>query len=481
MSADLDLLGFSSSPGSRLAKASYRAGLTIYPHDNNPAFPSRSTSARYLDWEPTRTEGTVVSLSWSKRLGKPAAQWSAVVKLGPKATINPLAGDILDGDWVDLEINRNGVLFGLGRGIVDSVRLKKSSSGGATSRTLTITGRDHGALFEFPISWNNIFVKTISELGLGLHYRRIPGAPTGTPGEMFERLILATFAKGSSANQSEWTFPPDLKTTSGKRTFVEDLQINVEGELRGRFAGETQLWTGSGQTLQQTLTGWCNPLLNEWFYDFDDAVGRMQATIRERPYVNLFDNLESPYFGLAQHVIPDWMVTEDDLGRGGAERFNIFQIMADMHYYKGQEQAAITATRYSKEEIERYGIRPYAQSTKYITFNKGGGWEKERAIWQALVADWFSVNPYLLSGTMTIGAMLPEVKIGSRITIDTGDPKTSLTAYVEGVDHSFKWAPSAGGGPDTTTSLTLTRGFIGTDADHLKLVKDVSGKYQDKF
>ncbi|MCK5800721.1 MAG: hypothetical protein KAI47_26220, partial [Deltaproteobacteria bacterium] len=59
--------------------------------------------------------------------------------------LDPSMGDIIDGDWVDVSVLRNGVRFTICRGIVDSVRESKTSVTGATVKTVTVNGRDHGA------------------------------------------------------------------------------------------------------------------------------------------------------------------------------------------------------------------------------------------------------------------------------------------------------------------------------------------------
>jgi len=496
----LQLEGFQSDRQKRLAKASHRAGITIYPHDNDPVFTQRKSRARYLNWDPRVTEGTVVQLSWSKRLGAPSGSWSAAVKLGRSASIEPMAGDVMDGDWADIVINRNGIPFPLCRGVVDSVRLKTGSAGGATTRMLVLTGRDHGAMFEAIVAWNNIYVQTVGELCFGLNAKRIPGEPGDTPDGMFEKLISATFARGevegswlldrsdpNSANRSAWNLPPALQTSTGKQIFLEALKIGRSG-TRGYFANEQQLWTGAGQSLHQTLTNWCNPLLNEWRYDVGTLrkIGgaysmAMEANIREKPFVNTADAEFSPFFrDLPTWRIPSWLISDTDLGRSGYERFNIYQLMADMHYYRGQEQLAMTPAIYSREAIRRHGIRPYNETTKYLMAVEGGGLEDERRAWQQLIVDWYAPNPYLLSGTVTIDAMVPEIQIGSRFILDTGDPTTTLQFYVEGVDHGFRWAPSSGG-PSSSTTLMLTRGFRGSDKDYLKMVQAISKQYVDKF
>lgn len=485
----LNLVGFSSDKNSRVAKPYYRVGIHVYPHSNDPVFTNRKSKIRKLNWVKDETEGSVFSWNWSKQLGQTAGSWTASIKQGRESTLNVMDGDIIDGDWADVIVNRNGVEFPICRGVIDSARQSTGSSGGATTRTITLAGRDHGALFEHIIAWNNIYIQTFGELSFGLHAKRIEGEPGGDPSTMFERLIRSTFALGTDANRSAWQLPPALTTVTGSKHFIDELSIFNNSQTRGYWMNEQQLWAGSGQTLHQTISEWCNPLLNEWFYDIElqgDSISKDRlnifAEIREKPFVNTTEKLDSPFFTDIDHVkIPSWLIESTDLGRAGYERFNIFEISANQHYLKGQETTAMTPVIYSKEQIRKYGLRPKSDETKYIAQGGDGNWEIERRLWQKLVTDWYAPNPYFLSGTIVIGCMIPEIKIGSRFTIDTGNPKTSPTFYVEGVEHTFQWAMNETMGPKTNTRLMVTRGFVGTDQEYLNAVTAISSAFVDEF
>jgi|WetSurMetagenome_2_1015567.scaffolds.fasta_scaffold01389_13 hypothetical protein len=477
----LNLDGFQSDEKSRLVKPSYRVGLIFYPFDNDPVF-SRSSEKRTLNWIAAESEGTVVSFSWSKRLGQPSGQWSAQIKLGRGATLDPMAGDLLDGDWVDLHVLRNGVNFPLARGVLDTVREAKSTAGGATVRSYALTGRDHGAMFETLIAWSNIFAQSLSELTQGPLCREVGSEVGGAPDDVFKLLVNAVFSMGTSTTRSAWALPPALKSLTGVSTFGELISVNTE-PLRGALFN-INLWTQAGQSLHQLLSQWCNPLLNEWRYDADTKPGRdkfsLFAEIRERPFVNTVDGLGSAFFGLKTWTIPNWLVTDSDLGRSGHERFTIFELVADWQFGTPQEQTALAPPIWSQADVTQYGIRPYLESTIFVAEGSDGTWVNDRIDWQRQLVDWFAINPYLLSGSVTFGCMLPEIKVGDRLIVDTGDPSSSLQAYIEGVDHSFQWAADGASGPRSSTTLTVTRGWVGKDADLLEAVKTLSKRFVEK-
>lgn len=484
----IDLAGLKSEPGKALLRPHIRVGCSIYPHADNPIFTGRSTQERIINWDRTKTEGTITSFNWSKKMGEPAATWSMVVKLGRDASISPSDGDVMDGDWIDIQVMRNGVVFPLCRGVIDTVTDSGVSARGARVSTISIVGRDHGGLFMTPIAWNNIFVQSFSELSKGLYTEKMTGGPGGTPAELFKMLVDATFAQGTSPTQSAWMLPPALASKTNNERFGGELHVVNDSPTRGYYSNEMQLWTQAGQNLHQTLGTWCNPLLNEFWCDLEavdqtsfSATGegdKIQAQIRERPFVNTTDGMSSPWFSLLETRIPSWLIDSDQLARSGRERFTMFQITADFNYGNAQEQAALGAPLWSPEDVAKYGVRPYMESTKYINRASIGDWAAEKDDWQRLVADWFAPNPYWLSGTLNLATMLPEIRIGERVRVDTGNVYSDLTAYVEGVEHTFEFTKQR---PRSRTKLTLSRGFRGTDDELLRMVQITSGRFKAGF
>jgi hypothetical protein len=478
----LSLDGFESDPEKKILRPHFRVGCRIYPHANNPVFPGRSTREIVINWDPVETEGTITSFAWSKRMGDVAGNWSMNLKLGREAALDPSAGEIMDGDWIEIEVMRNGVVFPLCRGVIDTVTEAGSSSGGARISNWSLVGRDHGALFEHPLAWNNIHIQSMAELWKGIGTEKIKGAPGGSPSELFKRLIDATFAQGTSLTQSSWTLPPALAAkVGGLGRFGGELKVNNSTPTRGIYMNEMQLWTKAGQNLHQTLSQWCNPLLNEYWYDAGSHVSgtddQMQATIRERPFVNTTDGSGSPWFSVNETIIPAWIVEKDQLARSGRERFTIFQITADFNYGNTNEQAGVGAPLWSPEDVAQHGIRPWMETTKYINNSASvSGWVEEKDNWQRLAADWFGPNPYWLSGALDLSVMLPEVRVGERLRVQYGGAKDDLTSYVEGVDHSFEFGTGSRG-PKSRSKILLSRGFRGTDEALLSMVQTVSGRF----
>jgi hypothetical protein len=483
----LDIRGLQAT--TKLARIDQRIGITIYPHADDPVFSSRKTTPRKLNWKKDETEGSIVSFQWSKRIGEPAGNWAATVKLGRNASIDIMQGDVLSGDWVEIAVLRNGIEFPLCIGRVAAVRQDDHSERGATIRTIMLTGADHGGLFDTKVSWSNIYAQSFKEIAFGLYTFKIQGAPGGKPADLFEAIIGATFGSGAgSTTHSAWTLPPGLSNrltealTFGdfQPTFLEALDIR-KGETRGIYYNQSQLWNNPGETLGQALQRWCNPVLNEWIVDLDIESGpSMFASIHERPFINRIDAANSPWFKLDEYELPEWMIQAKGLGRSDHERCNIIQITVDMSYMSAIEQVGTMAPIFSLNDVNRHGIHPRLESTPFVSSGPYGNWNQDRSTWQRLLADWNAMNPYWLNGPVSAKALLPDCRIGQRFRLRRPTPDRDITAYIEGIDMVYQWAPSQSVGPSGMTALHLTRGWEGTDQSRLAAVINAGAQYVEK-
>lgn len=489
----LKLEGIKSKAGQKIAKQHVRAALTVYPHSGDAVWTSRKSAARKFTWDKDETEGTILSLNTVKTMGAPSGQWVSSVKLAHDSDLDIARGDIMDGDWVDITFLRNGVEFHTMRGVVESARQRKVSSGGATAKVFNLTGKDHGAPFETPIAWQSIWVQTLGELVRGIMTDKVKGAIGGSPDEMFKILVEAGLQRGSSRNKSNWQLPPALakiatESPSDRPYFYEALEVETD-DTRGAYYNEVQLWTQPGQTLHQTLQQWCNPILNEIYYDLREGLRKigqdprrpeMVAYIRERPFPNTTEGLQSAWFGLDTLEIPDWIVQDYDMGRDGSQRYTLIELIADFGFINPQESAAFAAPIWNQLDIQTHGIRPWQQNVRYVAKDgtAQGEWLTERKAWQKLVTDWYAPNPYFLGGSIGSGLLLPEAKIGTRLKYDTGIEKTSERSYIEGVENKYSFTRAGHSGK---TSLTLTRGFPGSEKAYLDMVTAAAKNYKEVF
>ncbi|MBT8430091.1 MAG: hypothetical protein KJN79_09295 [Gammaproteobacteria bacterium] len=493
MTAKLKLDGISSKDGQRIVYQHVRGKLIVYPHSGDQIWTDRKARARVFSWDRAETEGTILALNTHKTMGAPSGTWQATIKLAHDSDLDLARGDIMDGDWVDVIFLRNGIEFSVMRGVVEAVQLKKMSAEGVTARTFTLTGKDHGAPFEMPIAWQSFWVQSLGQLFRGIMTDRVKGAIGGSPDEMFEILIDAAFAKGRGGNRSNWQLPDSLAKVSTddpveEPYFRQALQVTTE-PTRGAYYNEIQAWTQVGQTLHQTLQQWCNPIMNEIYYDLVEGLRRignekarpeMYATLRERPFCNTVEGLEGAWFSLDTLSVPDWLVEDYEVGRDGTQRYNLIELIADFGFVNPQEAAAFAAPIWDRIDIEIHGLRPWQQNVRYVAKDNAqqGLWQNERKLWQKLLTDWYAPNPYFGNGRIGAGILLPEAKIGTRVKYDTDNEKTSERYYLEGVENTYSFSRAGHYG---RTKLSVTRGFPGSEKDYLKMVQAATRNYDEVF
>jgi hypothetical protein len=88
-----------------------------------------------------------------------------------------------------------------------------------------------------------------------------------------------------------------------------------------------------------------------------------------------------------------------------------------------------------------------------------------------LITSWYGLNHEWLNGSVNLSFLLGEARAGHRLLIQGDAPEDQTQAYIEGVSHSWKFPTGA------TTSLSVTRGFIGTDVQLIEAVASKEAKF----
>jgi hypothetical protein len=486
----LMLDGLMSEAEAKIVRCHSRMRAVIYPHDGDPIFSERSTTAKKIEFDDPHQAGdfSLRMFQWSKVLGQAAGKWTATIKVDPRFSfLQPERGDLLPGDWIEFEFLRNGVTFPLCIGIIDTIEEDKTSIGGATRTVWNLTGRDFAKVLEHPITYSNIFARQLGEIVAGLMTKRVKGKIGGSPAELFRLILEAAFTEGRTS--TIWQVPKSFGDSKGMGPvrMIDVVDIQDGWETAGAYYNEVQLWNKSGQTLAQALDFWCFPLLHQLTYDVADPdrdqYGStslpVRAVIRQRPYINTADGIDSPWFDLPTWTIPSWLIKRRSLARSDLERFNIIQLLTDVGWEGSSAEQTITAApQYAPESIKRYGIRAYTPNTHFIA----GGldkWATLRGEQQDLLVDWHSPNPYFLSGNVALPIPLVEARIGHRLKIDSGTPGEMLTLFIEGHQLTYQASTSPEEPPRGTSTLMVTRGYKGTDQEGLALVQKCVDMYED--
>lgn len=476
----------------------------VYAHGDDPVFSLDAQRGAIEFNGPDAPAGTLSSsaisnVSWTKTLGQASGRFSIDVK-----TRSPdlFERGILDDDWLDLSFTQHGRKYHVCRGMIDTVRERRRVSNGATERTFTITGRDHGKPFERIQVFFNRYIG--ENVGGGATLRafinsnegsRVFGdVPTTVNAFLFE--FLRQLNRSSNAR---WVVPPgvpgitltDTGTAVPHTVYFNDAVkfIRDDFESRPERSAYRPMFMDpegfSGHTLWDLAKEWSDPGFCELFTDLvrkdtllppgpDEELrpenSAMGVIIRTKPFPSqVFGTFaQSPWFQLPLHVVTRQEIDDSDEGKGGEERFNTFFVRSVASNEYSNQNVDITKPLWYHADVARRGLLRMDISSNYVsaTADNKGMVEKLRE----LLRDWYGLNAYFKNGTLPLGHGRPEIRVGSRVRIPGASPNEDMTYYVEGITHTWSLGKMR-------TVLTVTRGWQGTDQDLMRAVGDLEERY----
>jgi hypothetical protein len=348
---------------------------------------------------------------------------------------------------------------------------------------------------------------------------------TGTPAH-FVRFLIETWLANNGIGESQWMLPASLGGDAFHAmlnlTTIQDMDQYTNGILHNPNIISVDGQQGS--KLWESMSNLSHGLLNEMWVDlappptppaaFVSPAGGFQlgsrraasgsssgsglssappldglvpsVYLRERPFpIRSDDGRHSnhrKWDQLRTRRLRPGDVQSRSLARGGAShRYNYWQLdavgLASQDYgninllQRGIE--GVEAGRpgnnpiFNAESMGRHGVRRYAQSTRFLpmrqTDTDAETWVRVAARWLKKLHDWYVIAPLELSGSLTLTRIMPEIRIGERVSEERHEGK--IFFYCEGVQHEWQY-PNAG-----RTTLTLTRGEY-EDEDLLDRVYD---------
>ena len=445
------------------------------------------------------TNHSIIGVNTSKTL-EGTGKFTLTFK--PGRGITPL-DQFVDDDWVDIVFKKHGRVYHTMRGLIDRVgRTRTVTGSGATVTTYTIAGTDFQKIWEQTPIWFNRFSLENVEGSWAYHvYSFIPNLG-GAPDNVVKAFLVGWLEKFGNAGRANWDTPSTLPNTSGN--FLDDIagkNFNTDGftGYPTRVAIDPNLMNPSG-TLWSLAKEWADPAFCELFCDLgkhgtplfaDEELPVKDSTMcvffRDRPFPltdNVTDDKGAPadilclgknskWFSLPTHIVARQEIQQDDVGREGAERMNAFFVSPQLQ----QETLAAGGVElmqplWNPNDMKKHGFRRYDVYSHYKT--QGGRLLTLSTVQRQMLQNWYAMNPYLLSGSITLGHGRPEIRIGTRIRIpaDNGDSSNDETYYVEGVTNDWKF------GVGIRTTLQVTRGFVGTDEKLLRAMESTLADYE---
>jgi hypothetical protein len=167
--------------------------------------------------------------------------------------------------------------------------------------------------------------------------------------------------------------------------------------------------------------------------------------------------------------IPETMVVAKNIGRAGVERYNAFMCNVRAAQELVSNNTPLMQPLMDATSVAQHGLRLFDASTRYVADVSTLGLLSTTH--RSMLRDWHCMNPYLLNGTIDLGTSMPNIKLGCRLRIPNTDPTLQETYYIEGYQHT--WSLMPGG----KTSVTVTRGWIGTDLDLVSTTTQIAANY----
>lgn len=433
-------------------------------------------------------KSAIVNATWTKTIGGGAGRWNLSIKSRKPEIFRK---GLQDDDWIDLTFLQHDRRFLTCRGMIDTIRGPRSVNNGATTTTWTISGRDHTKPFEVTDVFFNRFIGENVGGGATLRAwinsnegREIWGNVDATVyAFLFE--FLRQLGQGSNAR---WELPPGIPNTPF--TYFLDALRKQSDYFTNRperiavrpFFLDCDSWTG--HNLWQLAREWSDPAFCELWCDIirsdNNLLGvdeeltsenaAMAVILRDRPFPTGVNGpvIESPWFQLPMHIVQNTELGNTDEGRGGEERYNAFFLRSSTEAEFSNSNIDITKPIWDPKDIAYRGIRRMDISSSYVSpYMDNIGMVTDQ---RARLRDWYGLNPYFLNGTLPLVRLRPDIRLGSRVRIPGASPEEDVTYYVEGITHN--WSLGRG-----RTTLTVTRGWEGTDQSLAKAVAALETRY----
>jgi hypothetical protein len=438
---------------------------------------------------------SLISVTTNKAMGGSSGTFSFTLKPS-RAGDEKILDQIVDDDWVDIVFQRHDKRWHTMRGLVDDIRQSEAVVDGVTTNVFSITGRDFVKCWEQTPLWFSPFQgeNVVGATSLKV-FSTFQDVTALNPSEMAQAFLRGFVEELGNVGRANWEFPdtvPNVEAGGFINSIIFDTRQFSNDPERSALSFNYLMPNGNAWELAKQ---WSDPMFIELYADLLPATDRqtsralvddqtpfdledteMTVVIRDRPFPLVSQELEftgtnSLWFQLPMLTIPRQMVETTNKGRGGFERFNAFfvspQIVQEVLGAGGIELAT---PLWDPEDIRRHGLRRFDIQSQFtspkadlLTLS-----EKQRFI----IRDWYMMNPYLLNGSLEIAIGLPMAKIGTKVRILGEDEDSDQTFYIEEVSHDW----TAGG--KLSTSLGVTRGWVGTDDSLLDVMESVAARYE---
>ncbi|NIR15123.1 MAG: hypothetical protein GWN86_14755 [Desulfobacterales bacterium] len=505
--------GAAASIGGFQGSETTTAEVIFYSHSDDPIVLSaegfgflRAEGRRITDKKPG-----LLGINTSKVLG--SASGSFTITLKPSQSAESLFKRLVDDDWVDIVFYKHDKPWHVMRGLIDDIRRATVVGGnGATTQAFNIVGRDFGKIWEMTPVWFDPIASSLITEGVSRYLFQADGEIRGNPGQLAIIYLKRFMEEIEFYSGVNWIPPPTMpRIVPG--SFLNSVEFNTlpgtdfpkyfqnvpQRELffPSDFSPQGTLWDLAHQHSDPYFTEmWVDVLPNGDPYSrrlgnsdsMTTLESKMAVVMRDKPFPFVADadlNLTflPVWYDLPTFVVQRQELVGEDVGRSGMERFNAFYLATRLR----QEDMAQSALNLSEPTIDRQSIKRHGlrrmdvqtDTTPVLPPIPGLGVGDISLLGEFqrnLLVNWYCMNPYFLSGTLTLGRGRPDIRIGCKVHIPgkgTGPLAVvpEQVYYVEQVNHSWMATKKM------TTTLGVTRGWEGTDAEYLGQLTAVKSRF----
>jgi hypothetical protein len=459
-------------------KAGFRGSETVavsvvlYPHMDDPILSSDAMgpSIALNGVSNSDSEPSLISVETSKSLGAGSGTWNITIK--EPTSLTSIAEIIADDDWIDITFNVNGHLTHVMRGLIDSITVDESTSN-ATSRTVHLSGRDHGAILENTPIWLNQFnAEFLQTELLSIFVNSITPTPDTAVGS-----LIRGFLKTQASRDYATEFSPPIGVPYRQDDILDNIRIVMDDfdEFPERITPRLQMLDPQDRKLWDFVAEYADPMFCELFtdlvpkdgrpyFDVGESAGLDETSLgiifRTRPFPRRNSPIGDVWSQIPRVYLSPQDISSSSIGRSGQERFNVFYASAELI---NPEHAKLIPPIINTDDAKRHGIKEITTHSSYIPkdakADKSG--ELLQSDYRDMMLDFHVLNPYLWNGTLSLGNLRPDIRIGSRLTIQGESERRNMNFYTEQVSHSWNLGQSK-------TTLGVTRGWRGTDATYLQ-------------
>lgn len=466
------------------------ANVTIYTHGDDPILKQDGgTKLEFIGQTEDDYDPALLQVTTTKTLGDPAGTFQIMAKRGVQ-DLNEL---VADDDWVDIVFTKWEDEYHVMRGLVDTVHPDTmTTADGVTSAVWNISGRDFGKIFAQTQVWFNRYIGENVAGGATLSAFAANSSIFGSPDKTVETFLRTMLSALNTKGNATWELPGTMPGEEDYFNDVWDFKKDGFDNTPKRLAVNAHMLDAHGATLWELAQRWSDPQFCELYCDLVRYSGRypepgwplpivnsrMAVIFRDRPFPllqgshddNLVEN-KSRWFDsdFPTAKISRQEIKEQRTARGGLERKNAFFVASKAASEFANTWVDVQAPLWDKKDIERHGLRridvqsDYADKTNDIV-----GFSE---MLRRRLRDFFCLNPYFYSGTIDLGHDRPDIRVGMKLVIPEDDNHKQETYYVEGVSNTWR-APRY-----ARTSLSVTRGWRGTDQEHLQALRKMAGRY----